>query len=53
MTNGGGNVFSGSIPGRRRGARIDYYVTATDSGGHTVTFPRTRRRRRSSSRSAC
>jgi hypothetical protein len=39
MTNGGGNVFSASIPGQAGGARVDYYVTATDAGNHTVTFP--------------
>jgi hypothetical protein len=39
MTNGGGNVFSASIPGQAGGARVDYYVTATDSGAHTTTFP--------------
>ena len=39
MTNGGGNVFNGSIPGQVGGARIDYYISAADSGGHTVVFP--------------
>ncbi|HEV8113580.1 MAG TPA: thrombospondin type 3 repeat-containing protein [Planctomycetota bacterium] len=39
MANQGGNVYQASIPGQLGGARIDYYVTATDSGGHTVTFP--------------
>jgi len=39
MTNGGGNLWSASIPGQAAGARIDYYLTATDSGSNTVSFP--------------
>ncbi len=39
MTNAGGNVFSASIPGQSGGARMDYYVSATDSGGHTLNSP--------------
>jgi len=41
MTNGGGSLFSASIPGQLGGARIDYYVSATDSGGHAINFPTT------------
>src|SRR5258705_12600268 len=39
MPNQAGNVSAASIPGQAGGARIDYYVTATDSGGHTAPFP--------------
>jgi hypothetical protein len=41
MTNGGGSLYSASIPGQAAGARVDYYISATDSGGHTVKFPTT------------
>ena len=39
MTNIGGSLFSASIPGQAAGGRVDYYVSASDSGGHTVTAP--------------
>ncbi len=39
MTNTSGNVWSASIPGQAGGARVDYYVTATDSASSTATYP--------------
>lgn len=39
MTNTGGNNYSASIPGQTSPAAVYYYVSATESGGSTVTFP--------------
>ncbi len=34
-----GSTWSASIPGIISPAKVDYYVTATDSAAHTATFP--------------
>jgi hypothetical protein len=34
-----GNTWSGGIPGIASPAKVDYYVTATDSSAHTATYP--------------
>ncbi len=39
MSNTGGNIWTGIIPGGHTDARIDYYIQATDTGSQTVTLP--------------
>ena len=41
MTNSSGNVWNGSIPHVTSPVKVEYYVSATDSGAHTRTFPDT------------
>lgn len=39
MTNVGGNLYEGTIPGGNTGRQVDFYVSATDDGAQTVTNP--------------
>jgi hypothetical protein len=39
MSNTGGDVWSGTIPGGHSASMVDFYVEATDSGAQTVTQP--------------
>jgi hypothetical protein len=39
MTNTSGNDWTGSIPHVTSPARVQYYVSATDSAAHTTTYP--------------
>ncbi|HJO26280.1 MAG TPA: hypothetical protein QF730_03440 [Planctomycetota bacterium] len=39
MTATGGDGFQASIPGQVSPTTVDYYVSASDSGGNTETFP--------------
>ncbi len=39
MSNTGGDIYAGIIPGGHTGARIDYYLEATDTASQTVTLP--------------
>ncbi len=41
MTNTGGNIWSGTIPGGHTGSQVDFYIDATDTGAQTVTNPGT------------
>ncbi|MEM6674323.1 MAG: hypothetical protein AAF726_15870 [Planctomycetota bacterium] len=39
MTNLGGTLYRGDIPGQTSPARVEYFVSATDLDGQTETFP--------------
>jgi hypothetical protein len=39
MSNLGGNIWSGTVPGGHTGAQVDFYVDGTDDGAQTVTNP--------------
>ncbi|HEV8112452.1 MAG TPA: hypothetical protein VGR31_06720 [Planctomycetota bacterium] len=39
MTNTSGNDWTGSIPSQPSPARVQYYISATDSAAHTLTYP--------------
>jgi hypothetical protein len=39
MTDQGGDLYAGTIPGGHTGSQIDWYVEATDDGAQTVTLP--------------
>jgi hypothetical protein len=39
MTPTGGNNYTASIPGQTAPSDVDYYLSASDSGTHTVTYP--------------
>ena len=39
MTNTGGNSWTTSIPGIAAPAHVEYYISATDNGSQTGTFP--------------
>ncbi len=39
MTNTSGNAWQASIPGIAAPAHVEYYVSATNNGAQTVTFP--------------
>lgn len=39
MTSQGGSSFGASIPGQAAPSKVEYYLTAQDSGGNSNTFP--------------
>lgn len=39
MSNVGGDLYEGTIPGGNVGRQLDFYVSATDDGAQTVTNP--------------
>jgi hypothetical protein len=39
MSNTGGNVFAGTVPGGHTDSQVDYYIEAVDTGAQTVTLP--------------
>src|SRR5262249_32019048 len=39
MTNPSGTDWTGSIPHVTSPSRVQYYISATDSGSHTMTYP--------------
>jgi hypothetical protein len=39
MSNQGGNIWAGTVPGGHGASQVDYYISATDDGAQTVTLP--------------
>ncbi len=39
MSNTGGDIWAGTIPGGHGDAQVDFYIEATDTGAQTTTFP--------------
>lgn len=39
MSNTGNNVWAGTIPAPHTGAKLDFYISATDNGAQTTTNP--------------
>ncbi len=39
MTNTGGNMYSGNIPGQSYGSQVEYYLYAADQSGRNETHP--------------